>query len=163
MKLGVWLAFLESLKKRRKDNRYILLYKGLKGKASIPTADLIPKTRRDRNFHSMAFQTPIANTDVYKWATSPRLSGIGMPSPILWSQLLKMQRIVLLSSLLWWELGTNSLITGPSEWLSFLRFASKLSWSWSWSSETTFSNSSSETTVPIEAKFRVKPPLDRGT
>ena len=34
----------------------------------------------------------------------------------------------LLSSLLWWELGTNSLITGPGEWLSFRRFTSKLSW-----------------------------------
>ena len=67
-----------------------------------------------------------------KVASSPRLSGIGMPSPILWSHLLKMQRIVLLSSLLWWELGTNSLITGPGEWLSFRRFTSKLSWSWSW-------------------------------
>ena len=29
----------ESLKKRRKDNRLILLYKGLKGKAKIPTDD----------------------------------------------------------------------------------------------------------------------------
>ena len=56
----------ESLKKRRKDNRLILLYKGLKGKASVPTNDLIPKTGRARNQHSMAFQTPIANTDVYK-------------------------------------------------------------------------------------------------
>ena len=65
-----------------------------------------------------------------KDASSPRLSGIGMPSPILWSHLLKMQRIVLLSSLLWWELGTNFLITGPGEWLSFRRFTSKLSWSW---------------------------------
>ena len=34
----------ESLKKRRKDNRLILLYKGLKGKANVPTDDLIPKT-----------------------------------------------------------------------------------------------------------------------
>ena len=31
----------ESLKKRRKDSRLILLYKGLKGKARIPTDDLI--------------------------------------------------------------------------------------------------------------------------
>ena len=45
----------ESLKKRRKDNRLILLYKGLKGKASVPTDDLIPKTRRARNQHSMTF------------------------------------------------------------------------------------------------------------
>ena len=49
----------ESLKKRRKDNRLILLYKGLKDKASVPTDDLIPKTRRCRNQHSMVFQTPM--------------------------------------------------------------------------------------------------------
>ena len=73
----------ESLKKRRKDNRLLLLYKSLKGKASIPTDDLIPKTRCRRNQHSMAFQTPIANTDFIKVASSPRISGIGMPSPIL--------------------------------------------------------------------------------
>ena len=43
----------ESLKKRRKDNQLILLFKGLK--ARIRTGDLIPKTRRCRNQHSMAF------------------------------------------------------------------------------------------------------------
>ena len=43
----------ESLKKRRKDNRLILLYKDLKGKARIHTDDLIPKSRRCRNQHSM--------------------------------------------------------------------------------------------------------------
>ena len=63
----------ESLKKRRKDNRLIiLLYKGLKGKASVPTYDIIPKTRPCRNQHSMAFQTPIANTDVYKGSFFPQ-------------------------------------------------------------------------------------------
>ena len=46
----------ESLKKGRKDNRLILLYKGLKGKALIPTDDLLPKTRHGRNQHSLAFQ-----------------------------------------------------------------------------------------------------------
>ena len=56
----------ESLKKRRKDNRLILLFKGLKGKASVPTDDPIPKTRHCRNQHYLTFQTPIANTDVYK-------------------------------------------------------------------------------------------------
>ena len=35
----------DSLKKRRNDNRLILLYKGMKGKARIPTNDLIPKTK----------------------------------------------------------------------------------------------------------------------
>ena len=76
------------------------------------------------------FRLPLPIQMFLKVASSPRLSGIGMPSPILWSHPLKMQRIVLLSSLLWWELGTNSLITGPGEWLSFRRFTSKLSWSW---------------------------------
>ena len=55
----------ESPKKRRKYN--------LKGKASVPTDDLVPKTRRCRNQHSMAFQTPIAtNTDVYKGSFFPQ-------------------------------------------------------------------------------------------
>ena len=57
----------ESLMKRRKDNRLILLYKYLKGKARIPTDDLIPKTRRGRNQHSLAFQIPSASKDVYKY------------------------------------------------------------------------------------------------
>ena len=78
------------------------------------------------------FRLPLLIQMFIKVSSSPRLSGIGMPSPIFWSRLLKMQMIVLLSSLLWWELGTNSLITGPGEWLSFRRFTSKLSWSRSW-------------------------------
>ena len=57
----------ESLKKRRKDNRPILLYKGLKGKARIHIDDLIPKTRRGRNQHSLAFQIHPASKDVYKF------------------------------------------------------------------------------------------------
>ena len=60
----------ESLKKRRKDNRLILLYKGIKGKARIPTDDLIPKTRRGRNQHSLAFQIPSASKDVYMYTCS---------------------------------------------------------------------------------------------
>ena len=55
----------ESLKKRRTDNQLILLYKGLKGKARIPTDALIPKTRRCRN-HSVAFQLPSASIEAYK-------------------------------------------------------------------------------------------------
>ena len=61
----------ESLEKRRKHNRRIVLYKVLKGKASIPTDDLIPKTRRGRNQHLMAFQTPIASIDAYKGSFFP--------------------------------------------------------------------------------------------
>ena len=55
----------ESLKKRRKDNSLILVYKGLKGKARIPTDDLIPKTRRGGSQHSLAFQIPSVSKDVY--------------------------------------------------------------------------------------------------
>ena len=87
----------ESLKKRR------LLYKGLKGKASIPTDDLIPQVRRCRNDHSMAYQVPIANTDIYKcsFPPPPRPLGTGMHFQTLLSPLLKVTRMVLLSSLLW--------------------------------------------------------------
>ena len=53
----------ESLEKRRRDSRLILLYKGLKGAASIPTDDLIPTIRHSRNHHSLTFQTPAARTD----------------------------------------------------------------------------------------------------
>ena len=50
----------ESLKKRRKDSRIIMLYKGLKGATIIPTNDLVPPIRHTRNHHhSLAFQTPI--------------------------------------------------------------------------------------------------------
>ena len=62
----------ESLKKRRKDNIRILLYKGLKGKARIHTDDLIAKTRRGRNQHSLAFQIPSASKDVYKYSFFPQ-------------------------------------------------------------------------------------------
>ena len=97
------------------------------------TDDLIPKLGVVEISTLWHFRLPLL-IQVCKGSFFPQtISGIGMPSPILWSHLLKMQRIVLLSSLLWWELGTNSLITGPGEWLSFRRFTSKLSWSWSWS------------------------------
>ena len=59
----------ESLKKRRNDNRLILLYEGLKGKARIPTDDLIPKNRRCKNQHPIAFQIPSASKDTYKIAS----------------------------------------------------------------------------------------------
>ena len=42
----------ESLKKRRRENRLILLYKGLKGAASIPTDDLIPTPQPHTHTHT---------------------------------------------------------------------------------------------------------------
>ena len=62
----------ETLRKRRKDNRLILLYKGQKGKARIPTDDLIPKNRRCRNQHSLVFQIPTASKDEYKKSFFPQ-------------------------------------------------------------------------------------------
>ena len=56
----------EPLKKKRKDSRLILLHKGLKGKARIPTDDLIPKNRCCRNQHSLDFQIPSASKEAYK-------------------------------------------------------------------------------------------------
>ena len=75
---------MESLQKRRKDNRIILLYKGLKGRAKIPTDDLIPKNRRCRNQHALAFQIPSESTNAYLQSFFlPRLLEIGMNSLIL--------------------------------------------------------------------------------
>ena len=72
----------ESLKKRGNDSRMIMLYKGLKGSASIPTNDLahanpppphphLP-TRHVRNHNFLAFQTPFATTDIYKCSLFPQ-------------------------------------------------------------------------------------------
>ena len=49
----------EFLKKRRRDSRLNLLYKDLKGAASIPTDDLIPPIRCSRNHHSLTFRPPL--------------------------------------------------------------------------------------------------------
>ena len=45
-----------------------MLYKGLKGAASILTNVLVLPIRHVRNHHSLAFQTPFANTDIYKYS-----------------------------------------------------------------------------------------------
>ena len=122
----------KSLKKRRKTIDLYCYIKVLKVKPVYQQMTLSPKLGVVEISTLWQFRLPLLIQMFIKAASSPRLSGIGMPSPIFWSHLLKMQRIVLLSSLLWWELGTNSLITGPGERLSFRRFTSKLSWSWSW-------------------------------
>ena len=67
----------ESLKKGRRDGRLILFYKGLKGKASILTDDLIPPhppppPKQAPQKPSLAFQVPSATTDIYKVNFFPR-------------------------------------------------------------------------------------------
>ena len=67
---------LEKVQKRAArfvtTNRIILLYKGLKGRAKIPTDDLITKNRRCRNQHSLAFQIPSASTNAYLHSFFPQ-------------------------------------------------------------------------------------------
>ena len=107
----------ECPKKRRKDNRLILLllYKCLKGKASVPTDDFIPKTRRARNRHSMAFQTPIANTDVYKGSFFRQTTRDwnALPDSLISSAEDAEDCVAKFASLV--RPGDNSLITGPGE------------------------------------------------
>ena len=50
----------------------------------------------------------------------------------LLSPLLKVPRMVLLSSLLWWELGISLSGHGPGEWLSSWHVSSKQFWFWIW-------------------------------
>ena len=45
---------------------------GLKGKARIPTDDLIPKNRRCRNQHPLLFQIPSASKDSYMKSFFPQ-------------------------------------------------------------------------------------------
>ena len=89
----------ETLQKRRKDNRFILLYKGLKGKARIPTDDLIPKNSHCRNQHSLVFQIPLLVKMPTRKVSFPKLSGTGMSSLILSSPLLNCRTIVYLNLL----------------------------------------------------------------
>ena len=53
---------------------------------------------------------------------------IGMHFQTLLSPPLKVPRMVLLNSLLWWELGTNLPGHGPGKWLSFWCVTSKQFW-----------------------------------
>ena len=49
-----------------------VLLPNIKGKARIPTDDLIPKNRRCRNQHSLAFQIPSASKEAYKSSFFPQ-------------------------------------------------------------------------------------------
>ena len=49
-----------------------MLYICLKGAASIPTNDLVPPIRHVRKHRYLAFQTPFANTDIYKSSFFPQ-------------------------------------------------------------------------------------------
>ena len=117
----------ESLKKSRKDNRTILLYKGLNGKAVIPTDDLIPKTRRGRNQHSLSFQIPSASKDVYKYGFFPQTirDWNDLPESLISSSELSDDSVSKFTSLVRAR-EYFSPVTVPGEGLSIWRFTSKL-------------------------------------
>ena len=91
----------ETIQKRRKDNRLILLNSGLNSKARIPTVDLIPpKTGVCKNQHSMAFQIPSASKDAYKESFFPETirDWIDLPNSLISSaELLLPLRVSLLT------------------------------------------------------------------
>ena len=62
----------KSLAKRREENSLVLLYKGLKGKAVIPTHHLQVHDRRGRNQRDMSYRVPYARTDSYMNSFMPR-------------------------------------------------------------------------------------------
>ena len=62
----------ESLRKRRKGSLLKLLYKVLKGKARIPTDDIMSMNMLCRNQHSLAFQIPSASKEAYKSSFFPQ-------------------------------------------------------------------------------------------
>ena len=90
----------ESLKKRRRDSRLVLLYKGLKGKTSIPTDDLIPRLGAEEMIILWHIRFQLLTLVFISVALSPRPLGTGMHFQTLLSPLLKVPRMVLLSSFL---------------------------------------------------------------
>ena len=73
----------ESLKKRRKDNRLILLYKGLKGKASIPTDALSPKLGVVEISTLWHFRLPLLIQMFIKVASSPIRDWNALPDSLI--------------------------------------------------------------------------------
>ena len=102
---GSMTGILGQLKwESRKRGKTIDLYcyiKVLKVKPVYQQMTLSPKLGVVEISTLWHFRLPLPIQMFIKVASSPRLSEIGMPSPILRSHPLKMQKIVLLSSLLW--------------------------------------------------------------
>ena len=60
------------ISQEKEEGQYTyIIYKGLNGKARIPMDDLIHKTRRCRNQHSLSFQIPPVSKDAYKYSFFP--------------------------------------------------------------------------------------------
>ena len=113
----------ESLKQRRRDSRFIILYKGLKGAASIPTNDLAPPPSQLGMSESITlwhFKPLLLILTFTRAFSSPRLVDIGIHLHILSFLLLKVEMTVAKFTFL----VRASQITGPGEWLLFGRIPS---------------------------------------
>ena len=89
----------ETLQKRRKDNRLILLYKGLKGKPEFLQMTLSQRTGvAEINTH-WSFRFPLLVKMPTRKVSFPKLLGTGMSSLILSSPLLNCWTIVYLNLL----------------------------------------------------------------
>ena len=128
MKLELWHLKWESLKTRRRavDSYYHTNVWKVKP-ASIQCTNRwhfsLPLVRRCR---TLLILIHVFISVVF----SPRPLGVEIHFQTFLSPLLKAPSKELLSSLLWWELGTN--LPGPGEWLLFWRVTSKQFWFWFW-------------------------------
>ena len=86
----------ESLIKRRRDSRIIMLYKGLKGAASIPTNDLVPQLGMSESITLWHFKCHLLILTFIRAVSSPRPLEIGIHLQILSFLLLKVQKTLLL-------------------------------------------------------------------
>ena len=76
-----------------------MLYKGLKGAASIPTNELVPQLGMSENITLWRFKPPLLILTFTRAVSSPRLLKSGIPFQILSFLVLKVQKTMLLSSL----------------------------------------------------------------
>ena len=90
----------ESLKKKKRDSRIIMLYKGMKGAASIPTNDLVPQLGMSESITLWHFNPPLLILTITSAVSSYRLLEIGIHLQILSFLLPRVQRTLLLSSFL---------------------------------------------------------------
>ena len=91
----------ESVKKRRRDSRLILLYKGLRSETGIPKITLSPWLGVAGMIILWHIRFPLLTLIFISVAFPPRYLGIAMHFQTLLSPLLKVPRMVLLSLLLW--------------------------------------------------------------
>ena len=93
----------------------------------MPTDDLIPKTRRCKNQHSLAFQIPSASKDVYQYSFFPQTirDWNDLPESLISSSELSDDSVSKFTSLV---RARDSFppVTAPGEGLSIWRFTSKL-------------------------------------